>query len=575
MKAATGVSASYTLRVTVASIRVLALDWLLAPGSWRLVARASDSRIRGPSQKPKARSRERHRMFKRSSFTFLFLLLSTPAFAQRLSGDVIPSHYDIAVAPDLQAATFSGTERIVVSLKKPSSSIVLNAAEIEFAKVTVTSAGKASDARVTLDPAKEQATLTLDHQIGAGSAEIDIAYRGILNDQLRGLYLSKGNGRRYAVTQLEATDARRMFPSFDEPAFKATFTLSATIDNGDHAISNGAVVSDTPGPGSGKHTVKFETSPKMSTYLVALVVGDFECQSGSAEDIPIRVCATPEKKGQTGFALEAAEAILRYYNKYYAVKYPFKKLDVVAVPDFAAGAMENTAAIFYRETLLLADPKMASTSARKQIGVVLAHEMAHQWFGDLVTMRWWDDIWLNEGFANWMETRPLKTWKPDWHMELSEVQSNQNAMRLDSLKTTRPIRAEAWTPAEISELFDAIAYEKGAAVLRMVEAWVGEEPFRAGVNAYIERFKYGNARAEDFWGTLTKVTGKPVDKVMSGFVDRPGVPVVDPQVQCETNRGSVAISQEAGPSTSSAKTTSQPSGSWTIPVCLKTATQSS
>src|SRR5262249_19554082 len=327
-------------------------------------------------------------------------------------------------------------------------------------------------------------------------------------------------------------------------AYKATFGLTATIDQGDYAISNGTLISDTPGPGPGKHTVTFDTTPKMSTYLVALAVGDFVCESGSADDIPIRICSTPDKKGQTGFALEAAETILRYYNKYYAVKYPFKKLDVVGIPDFAAGAMENTAAIFYRETLLLADPKNASTSVRKNIGQVLAHEMAHQWFGDLVTMRWWDDIWLNEGFANWMETKPLKAWKPEWHMELDEVQSNQSAMSLDSLKNTRPIRAEAWTPAEISELFDAITYEKGAAVLRMVESWVGEEPFRAGVNAYIERFKYGNARAEDFWNTLTKVTGKPVDRVMAGFVDQPGVPMVDASLKCADSAGNVRVTQD-------------------------------
>jgi len=373
---------------------------------------------------------------------------------------------------------------------------------------------------------------------------------------------------------LEATDARRMFPSFDEPAYKATFTLTATIDQADHAISNGVVISDTPGPAAGKHTVKFDTTPKMSTYLVALAVGDFECQSGSADSIPIRICSTPDKKGQTGVALEAAEAILRYYNKYYTVKYPFKKLDVVAVPDFAAGAMENTAAIFYRETLLLADSKNASNSVRKEIGEVLAHEMAHQWFGDLVTMRWWDDIWLNEGFANWMETKPLKAWKPEWHMELSEVRSNQSAMTLDSLQTTRPIRAEAWTPAEINELFDQIAYEKGAAVLRMVEAWVGEEPFRQGVNAYIDRFKYGNARAEDFWGTLTKVTGKPVDKVMSGFVDRPGVPLVDASVACNGNAGSISLAQDTQ-SLNRTASTPQKSAAWTIPVCVKTPTQSS
>jgi aminopeptidase N len=512
-------------------------------------------------------------MISRSCYVLLLVLLSTPAFAQRLPETVVPSHYDIQVTPNLQAATFTGTERISVTLKKPSSTIVLNAAEIEFDTVTISSGTVTQQARVSLDSAKERATLTVARDVPASTADISIEYRGILNDQLRGLYLSKANNRRYAVTQLEATDARRMFPSFDEPAYKATFSLAAIIDQSDHAISNGAVVSDTPGPVAGKHTVKFDVTPKMSTYLVALAVGDFECQSGSADSIPIRICSTPDKKGQTGFALEAAQAILRYYNQYYAVKYPFKKLDVVAVPDFAAGAMENTAAIFYRETLLLADPQTASTGVRKQIGVVLAHEMAHQWFGDLVTMRWWDDIWLNEGFANWMETKPLKTWKPDWHMELSEVESNQNAMGLDSLKTTRPIRAEAWTPAEINELFDSITYEKGAAVLRMVEAWVGEEPFRAGVNAYIERFKYGNARAEDFWGTLTKVTGKPVDRVMSGFVDRPGVPLVDPRVQCAANRDAVSVSQAVDSSTSSPKIAFQQTGGWTIPVCVKTPTQ--
>ena len=496
------------------------------------------------------------------------VLVSTPAFAQRLPDNVVPSHYDIAVAPDLPSAKFTGTERIVATLKKPATTIVLNAAEIEFDAVTVKSGTRTNPAKVSLDETKEQATFTVDRQLPPGAIEIDITYRGSLNDQLRGLYLSQANNRRYAVTQLEATDARRMFPSFDEPAYKATFALTATIDQADHAISNGAMISDTPGPGPGKHTLKFETTPKMSTYLVALAVGDFECQSGSADSIPIRVCSTPDKKGQTGFALEAAEAILRYYDTYYAVKYPFKKLDVVAVPDFAAGAMENTAAIFYRETLLLADPKNASTSVRKSIGQVLAHEMAHQWFGDLVTMRWWDDIWLNEGFANWMETKPLKAWKPEWHMELDEVQSNQSAMTLDSLKNTRPIRAEAWTPAEISELFDAIAYEKGAAVLRMVESWVGEEPFRAGVNAYLDRFKYGNARAEDFWGTLTKVTGKPVDRVMAGFVDRPGVPMIDASVKCSGSAGTVSVAPDA--SNKESGSTDRASAPWTIPVCVKT-----
>jgi aminopeptidase N len=500
----------------------------------------------------------------------LLVLFANTAWAQRLPSGVVPIHYDIKVAPDLAAAKFTGEETIRVRLDKPSTSIVLNAAEVTFREVRVTAGGKTQPAKVTLDAKKEQATFQVAAVIPAGEAEIAISYDGILNEDLRGLYLSKANNRRYAVTQLEATDARRMFPSFDEPAFKATFALTATIDQADHAISNGAVVSDTPGPAAGKHTITFATTPKMSTYLVALAVGDFECIEGRADDIPIRICATPDKKGLTGFALESTKQIVEYYNRYYSIKYPFKKLDVVAVPDFAAGAMENTAAIFYRETLLLAD-KNASVHTRKNIAEVLAHEIAHQWFGDLVTMQWWDDIWLNEGFANWMMSKPLKAWRADWHLELDEVEGNHAAMGLDSLRSTRPIRSRASTPAEINELFDPIAYEKGAAVLRMLEAWLGEEPFQKGVNAYIERFKYGNAKAEDFWSTLAKATGKPVDQVMPTFVDRPGVPLVSIDLQCTGPAPHVVLSQDRYVRDASVRTKIA-APLWQIPVCLRTAT---
>ena len=495
----------------------------------------------------------------------LLVLTAVPAYAQRLPDTVIPAHYDLTVEPDLAKATFSGREAIDVTLKTPSKAIVLNAAEITFGDVQIVAGGKTQPAAVTLDAAKDQATFTVPVEIPAGPARIQIAYQGILNDQLRGLYLSKANNRRYAVTQLEATDARRMFPSFDEPAFKATFALTAIIDAGDHAISNGAVVSDKPGP-SGKHTITFATTPKMSTYLVALAVGDFECNEGSADNIPIRICSTPDKKGLTGFALESTEQIVKYYNRYYAEKYPFKKLDIVAVPDFAAGAMENTAAIFYRETLLLADAK-ASVATRTDVAEVLAHEIAHQWFGDLVTMQWWDDIWLNEGFATWMETKPIKAWKPEWHVELRETADNQTAMNLDALRATRPIRSKASTPAEINELFDPIAYQKGGAVLRMIESWVGEAAFQKGVNAYIAKHKYGNARAEDFWTTVAASTGKPVDKVMQTFVDQPGVPLISLSAACQAEHGAVTLAQSRysmnGPAAADAPT-------WQVPVCLET-----
>jgi puromycin-sensitive aminopeptidase len=496
------------------------------------------------------------------------VLSAAPGFAQRLPDGVVPEHYDITVEPNLAAATFGGVEKIRVRIDESTTAIVLNAAEITFDRVGVTAGGRTQDAVVTADAAREQVTFRVRQPIPAGTADIHIEYRGILNDQLRGLYLSRANNRRYAVTQLEATDARRMFPSFDEPAFKATFSLVAIVDDGDQAISNGAVLSDEPGPRPGKRTVRFDTTPRMSTYLVALAVGDFECISGAADGTPVRICSTPDKKGLTGFALEAAQEILRYYNRYYSVPYPFKKLDVVAVPDFAAGAMENVGAIFYRESYLLADPKDASTAVKKDVATVLAHEIAHQWFGDLVTMQWWDDIWLNEGFANWMESKPIKAWQPDWHIELGEVQSNQQAMSLDALRSTRAIRAKASTPAEINELFDAIAYQKGAAVIRMVEQWIGEEAFRRGVNAYIDKFKYGNARAEDFWSTVARTAGKPVDQVMRSFVDQPGVPIVSVKVSCSGRAGSVSVSQDRY-----VREGSGPAGPqvWSIPVCIKTS----
>ncbi len=499
-------------------------------------------------------------------FSMLALTIATGASAQRLPATAIPSHYDLTVAPDLAAATFTGEETIAVELPKPTDRIVLNAAEITFQSVTVSASGRTLTATTSLEADREQATLTLPHPLDAGTATIRITYRGILNDQLRGFYLSKTKQRRYAVTQLEATDARRMFPSFDEPALKATFSIKAIIDAGDHAISNGAVVSDTPGPSPGKHTVTFGTSPKMSTYLVALVVGDFVCREGGADGIPIRVCATPANREFTGFALEAAEKNMTFFNRYYAIRYPFKKLDVVAVPDFSAGAMENTAAIFYREGLLLADPKDATPSAKEMIAEVLAHEMAHQWFGDLVTMAWWDDIWLNEGFANWMATKPLEQWMPEANAKVKEVDANQDALALDALRSTRPVHKDASTRDEINELFDGIAYAKGAAVLRMVERYLGSEVFRAGVNAYLQRFQYGNAAAEDFWGTLAKTSGKPVDTIMSDFVTQPGAPLVALRIACANGHGAVTLGERrytmAGDAASATQT-------WHVPVCLR------
>ncbi len=508
---------------------------------------------------------------KRISVLLVLLFAVVLASAQRLPDNVVPQHYQITLTPDLKTAKFAGEETIDVRVLKPTSAIVLNSAEIDFGDVTVSAAGKTQTAKVTTDDKAEMATLTLANSLAPGPARIHINFTGTLNDKLRGFYLSKSQKRNYAATQFEATDARRAFPCFDEPAMKATFDLSVVADSGDTAISNGKIVSDTPGP-EGKHTIKFKTTPKMSSYLVALAVGDFQCLEGGADGIPIRVCAIPEKKELGHFALESAEQIMHFYNGYYGIKYPFEKLDLVAIPDFAAGAMENTAAIFYRETALLLNDTTASVGAHKGVAGTNAHEMAHMWFGDLVTMDWWDDVWLNEGFATWMSDKPLKAWKPEWNVGIDKVQGTSGSLGGDALKSTRAIHAsaaEANTPDQIGQLFDGIAYGKTAAVLRMLESWLGEEPFRKGVNAYLQQHAYGNAKAADFWNAMSKASGQPVDKVMPTFIQQAGAPLLTVSAQCTGGQTLLQLSQRRFFQDPDALQAANPE-LWQIPICIKT-----
>ncbi len=487
-----------------------------------------------------------------------------PALAERLPQSVVPSHYRITFAPDLAAQTFSGDETIDVDVRQPSSSITLNAAEIQFDDVSISSGGKTQKASAALDDAKQTATLTFADPV-SGRALIDIRFRGMLNDKLRGFYISRTPRRKYAVTQFESTDARRAFPSFDEPAFKATFDISAVIDNGDIAISNGRVASDRPGPGEGKHTVTFAETKPLPTYLVALVVGDFQCSEGSAGDIPIRVCSTPEKVQLTRFAVGAAAKELEFFNDYYGIKYPFGKLDVIGIPDFAAGAMENAAAMTFRESALLVDEKSGSVETKRRVASVISHELAHQWFGDLVTMSWWDDIWLNEGFATWMAPKAVAAVNPAWSTAATDAQSTTRSLSSDMLKSTRAIRTHVETPAEIETLFDQIAYGKTSAVLRMAESYIGPELFRNGIRAYLTRYSWSNASAEDFWNTMTATTKEPLDRIFSSFVLQAGAPLVSVDTKCADGTTQVKLSQKRfliDNSTSKEV--------WTVPVVART-----
>jgi aminopeptidase N len=498
------------------------------------------------------------------------LVTFSSAVAQRLPEVATPENYKLTFTPDLDKAKFEGDETISLRVLKPTSQITLNAVDIDFHEVTITSGGKTQKAKVTPEKEKEMVVLAVERSLAAGAATLHITYTGILNDEMRGLYLGKDDqGRKYAATQLEATDARRAFPSFDEPNYKATFDITAVADKGMVAISNYKVISDSPGPAE-KHTVKFATTAKMSSYLAALCVGNFEYIEGEADGIPIRIYSTPGKKEMGRFVLGASEQIVRYFDKYFGIKYPYGKLDLIALPDFSAGAMENAGLITFREVLLLIDEQHGSPGLKKTIASVTSHEIAHMWFGDLVTMKWWDDVWLNEGFATWATSKPLVPWKPEWNFDLDDISGNVGTLNTDSLASTRPIHQPADTPAQIQELFDGIAYGKAAAVLKMLEAYLGPDAFRAGVREYVKQHSYGNATADDFWTTLAKVSKRPVDQIMPTWVKQAGVPIVNVKAQCSGNSTNVTLSQQRY-YYDRAKFEAANDQLWQIPVCLKSS----
>lgn len=502
------------------------------------------------------------------------LLLASFAMAQRLPETSVPENYKLTFTPDFNKNNFAGEEVIKIRVLKPTSQIVLNSADIEIGEATLTGGGVTQTPTVSFDKEKEMVTFAVGKELKPGSVTLKLKYVGILNDQLRGFYLGKdAEGHKYAVTQLEATDARRAFPCFDEPAFKATFDITVIADKGMTAIANTKAISDEPGPGE-KHTVRFATSQKMSSYLAAIAVGNFDYIEGEAEGIPIRVYSMPGKKELGRFALESTKYFLAYFNRYFGIKYPYGKLDFIALPDFSAGAMENIGFITSREVDLQVDDKNASLSQKKTVAIVISHEIAHQWFGDLVTMSWWDDVWLNEGFATWMEGKPVDAWKPEWHAGLDEISRGDilttlGALNVDSLASTRAIHQAVETPGQIQELFDGIAYGKTGAVLRMIEAYLGPESFRAGVNEYLKNHAYGNATAEDFWVTLARVSKKPVDQIMATFVKQPGVPLVNLKAQCTGNSTTVSMKQQRYFS-DQAKLNAGNDQLWQVPVCLKT-----
>ncbi|MBF5041092.1 M1 family metallopeptidase [Aggregicoccus sp. 17bor-14] len=505
----------------------------------------------------------------RAHLALLFVLLPSLAAASRLPETVVPEHYTLSLAPDMATGALEGKETVRLRIAKPTRSVVLNAVGLTLRDVAVTAGGQRQQGSVKVDAAAETVTLSFPKALAAGEAELSLAFSGRVRDDLRGLYFSKSPRRKYLATQLEATYARMVFPCFDAPAFKATFDLSVVADAGDTVISNGKLVKDEPGPQAGKHTLTFSTSPRMSTYLVAIAAGDFQCLEGESDGTPLRVCAVPEKVQMGRTALELTRTFIPFFNRYFGIRYPFGKLDQVAMPDYEWGGMENTGAIFYKERALLRDEKTMTVSAKRGLASVVAHEMAHQWFGDLVTTRWWNNIWLNEGFATWMARKPVQAWDPKWDQALEAALDAAGVAEVDSLSTTRPILANGETPGEIKELFDGIAYQKGAAVLGMLEAYLGPDTFRDGVRAYLARYQNGNATAEDLWTELTRVSKKPVDRIMKSYVTQAGLPRIAVRNRCEGDRTKVTLRQQRFLSNPGSAPKGASAELWQVPVCLR------
>src|SRR5580704_1896585 len=431
----------------------------------------------------------------------------------RLPATAVPQGYRVALTIDPTQPRFSGVTTIKVDVTEPTYSIVLNARDMTVSRAVATSGGVQTEASATPrlasgSVAAEELVLTFARPLPAGPAVVEITYDAPFATDLAGLYRVEEQGRWYAYTQFESTDARRAFPCFDEPGFKTPFDVTITAPSGMIALANSPEQPSAggPDPGDGTRTHTFATSPPLPSYLVAFAVGDFDVAEGRKEPFPIRVITTKGRAPLAGLALDVAAALIDKLGDYFDMRYPYAKLDLVAVPDFAAGAMENPGLVTFRDVLLLLDPQHATTSIRRSQAEVIAHEFAHQWFGDLVTMKWWNDTWLNEGFATWAEAKIVDRWRPNFGATIGQIAGLEHVMDTDSLKSARAVREPVRSTSDAMEAFDGITYQKGAAVLRMIETWLGPDVFRRGVQRYIHENAWKNARAGDLFKALDFVS---------------------------------------------------------------------
>ncbi|WP_436793134.1 M1 family metallopeptidase [Actinospongicola halichondriae] len=485
----------------------------------------------------------------------------------RLPVEVTPDRYTLSIAPDLDDASFSGTVAIELTVHEATDHLICNAAELEIVEAAVELPdGTRHEATTTLDAEAEQARFDLDETLAPGAVTLHVRFVGILNDKLRGFYRSTftdddGETRTMAVTQFEATDARRAFPCWDEPAHKAVYAVTLEVADDLFAISNGPELSRESLDG-GRVRITFAETMPMSTYLVAFVVGPLEATAPiDVAGVPLRVVHRPGQAHLAQFALDIGAFALEYFADYYGIVYPGEKMDMVAVPDFAFGAMENLGCVTYREALLLVDPATATQSELLNVVDVIAHELAHMWFGDLVTMSWWNGIWLNEAFATFMEMKCSAAYRPQWERWMHFGRERSTAFDTDALVATRPIEFPVHSPADAEGMFDVLTYQKGSAVVRMLEQYLGEDAFRDGIRRYLQTHQFGNTETGDLWDALEAETGEPVRAMMDSWIFQGGFPLVDVSTD---SAGALRLTQQVfryDGSTSDAR--------WHIPVVVR------
>jgi aminopeptidase N len=464
----------------------------------------------------------------------------------KLPKTVVPTHYAIDLKPDLDTLAIGGSEVVDIEVTRPTGVITLNAVNMSAeAAIIDDDAGRAGS--IAFDAATQTMTLTFPQMIAAGSHRLRIDFTAQINKFGRGLfmvdYLTDAGRKRMISSHLEPADARRIFPCWDEPAFKASFALNVTVPQDFLAVSNMPVGREEPSS-DGRKRVAFEATPKMSSYLFVLAAGELERSSGDADGVSVGVVTTRGKSPQGRYALDSAIGLLKYYNDYFGVKYPLPKLDLIAVPGGFGGAMENWGGITFFESRLLFDPKSNSPADRRGIFIILAHEMAHQWFGDLVTMAWWDNLWLNEGFASWMQAKAADHFNADWQVWLNSSDAKQSAMRADAKRTTHPIQQPIADETEAMAVFDGITYTKGQAFIRMLENYLGEETFRDGIRRYMQAHALSNATTADLWQALEAASGQPVAAIAAAYTEQAGVPLILADVTCDDGQRHIALRQE-------------------------------